>query len=244
MKKFISKGGQWQILLGILLAIGLCLSFLTPSQAQESPLKTLTVTGQGVETIPTTLAQVNLGVEVRGETATQVQQQVANKTSAVLELVRSRKVEKLQTTGIRLNPQYDRSRNESQPRLTGYIGSNTISFRLKTADAGKLVDEAVKAGATRIDSISFTATDPEIAKAQNEALKKATQDAQQQGNVVLSSLNLSRKDVVSIQINGANAIPPTPVYNARAFAAEAAAVTPIVGGEQSVRATVTLQMSY
>ena len=71
--------------------------------AQEKVLRTVTVTGEGIERIPTTLTQVQLGVEIQGKTATEVQEQVAKRTTAVVEFLRSRRVEKLQTTGISLS---------------------------------------------------------------------------------------------------------------------------------------------
>ncbi|GFE69929.1 protein of unknown function DUF541 [Chroococcus sp. FPU101] len=217
------------------------LTMMNPVLAQEKVLQTLTVTGQGVERIPTSLTQVQLGVEVQGKTATEVQQQVAKQTSAVVDFLRSRNVERLQTTGIGLQPNYDFSNN--QRRLIGYIGTNTVSFRLKTEQIGTLLDEAVQKGATRIDGVSFTATDDAIAVAQKEALKRATQDAQQQSDAVLRALNLTAKDVVSIQINGAN--PPQPkFYSEQLSRASADVSTPVVGGEQTVQASVTLQISY
>lgn len=226
------------------------LTFAHPVLAQERgqtlglPLRTITVSGRGVESIPTTLTNVSLGVEVQGKTAQEVQQEVAQRSSAVVALVRSRNVEKLQTTGISLNPIY--SYNNNVQRLTGYSATNTISFRLDTERVGTLLDDAVKAGATRIDSISFVATDPAIATAQQQALREATQDAQQQANAVLSVLNLTPKEVVSIQVNGASPPPPPTLRSqaAEAVSADRVASTPVVGGEQQVEASVTLQISY
>ena len=86
------------------------------------PSQTITVTGRGVESIPATLAQVSLGVEVQGKTAEEVQQAVAQRSSKVLALLKSRNVEKLQTTGVNLNPVY--SYNNNVQRLTGYTGTN------------------------------------------------------------------------------------------------------------------------
>lgn len=212
-----------------------------PAAAQEQRIRTLTVTGRGIEAIPTTQTQVRLGVEVQGKTAAQVQQEAARRSSAVVELLRSRQVEKLETTGITLNPNYSYENN--QQRLTGYTATNTVIFRINTASAGTLLDDAVNAGATRIDGVSFIAAESAIESARKQALKEATQDAQAQANAVLSALNLKRGEILSIQVNGASA--PPPVY--RQFAARAAAAeatTPVVGGEQQIEASVTLQISY
>jgi len=213
---------------------------LDPAVAQEQRLRTLTVTGRGIEAIPTTQTQVRLGVEVQGKTAAEVQQEAARRSSAVVELLRSRQVEKLQTSGISLNPTY----NNNQRQITGYTATNTVTFRINTQSAGTLLDDAVKVGATRIDGVSFVATESAIEQAQKQALKKATQDAQSQADEVLSALNFKRGEILSIQLNGASAPPPVYRQIEDRSANVSFATTPVVGGEQEIQASVTLQISY
>ncbi|NMG18966.1 SIMPL domain-containing protein [Brasilonema bromeliae] len=240
-----NAGNRWKFLS---LALLVYISSTQPALAQqkERMLRTLSVNGRGMETIPTTLSQVSLGVEVQGKTAQQVQQEAARRSSAVVALLKSRNVQKLQTTGITLNPVYNYD-NKVQ-RITGYAASNVVSFRIPTERAGTLLDEAVIAGATQISGISFVATDEAITLAQQQALKKATQDAQQQAQAVLSTLGFQPKEVVSIQVNGASAPPPPrPLLDAAELGrltTKQNAATTIVGGEQQVEATVTLQISY
>ncbi len=228
------------------LSLVLSLIGLTACQSVPAPEKlprTLSVTGRGVERIPATKARVSLGVEVGGKTAAQVQQQVAKRSDAVVKLLQSRNVEKLQTAGISLNPTY--SYQNSEQRLTGYTGTNTVSFQIATEKSGTLLDDAIKAGATRIDGISFVASDSEIAKAREQAIRKAADDAKKQASALLNSLNLTEREIVSLQIDGAR--PPEPVFAARSEALESgkiAANTPVVGGEQPVEASVTLQIRY
>lgn len=211
------------------------------AQEQQQLLQTLTVTGRGIESIPTTLTAVNLGVEVQGKTAQEVQAQVARQSSEVVKLLQARQVEQLETTGIRLTPNY--SYSDRTQRLTGYTATNTVSFRIETSKAGSLIDDAVQAGATRIDGISFIATDEAISAAQQVALRQATADAQKQAETVLDSLNLSSRGIVSIQINHANA--PSPIrLDGATFARAESAPTPVIGGEQQVEASVTLQIRY
>ena len=215
---------------------------LDAAVAQEQRIRTLSVTGRGVEAIPTTQTQVALGVEVQGKTAAEVQQEAARRSSAVVALLRSRQVQKLETTGITLSPTYTYENN--QQRLMGYIATNTVSFRLNTQSAGTLLDDAVQAGATRIQGVSFVAADSAIEQAQKQALKKATQDAQAQADAVFSALNLKRGEILNIQVNGAS--PPPPMYRQLAASrpANAEATTPVVGGEQQIEASVTLQFGY
>jgi uncharacterized protein len=215
----------------------------TPATQTMTPTRILSVTGRGIEKIPTSLATVTLGVEVQGKTAQKVQAEVAEKTDAVVKLLKSRKVDELQTQGINLNPNYDYSNNRQV--LVGYIGSNTVSFQVPIAQAGELMDEAVESGATRINGISFQATDSAIAAAQKLALKQATEDAQAQAQAVLSALGFQSKEIVGIQVNGAAAPQPIVLMEAAAGSLmQRSAKSPVEGGNQDVAGSVTLQIRY
>jgi uncharacterized protein YggE len=231
----------WSQVTALTLALGIVqMGALDSAIAQEQRLRILNVSGQGIVSIPTSLTQVSLGVEVQGKTAEEVQQEVARRSSAVVELLRSRNVEKLETTGIRLNPIYNYTNNRQI--ISGYSASNIVSFRIATERAGNLLDEAVRAGATRIDGISFVATDEAIAAARQQALRQATEDAQAQADTVLSTLNLTRREIVNIQINASMPTPQPLIL--RESAAVAQSSTPVVGGEQQVQANVSLEISY
>ncbi|MBE9068134.1 SIMPL domain-containing protein [Leptolyngbya cf. ectocarpi LEGE 11479] len=243
--------GRWilpsaGIVLGVTaLAVGaINMATIAPVAAQEIQLRVLTVTGAGSESIPATLARVQLGVTAQGETAEIVQQDIAQRSAAVIELLKSKNVDQLQTTGIRLNPQYNY--DGSRPRITGYSGSNTVSFQMPTEAVGTLLDDAIATGANQINSVSFVATDDALENARDTALQAATADAQAQADVVLQSLNLNAQEIVGIQVN--NATPPTPIpYAARSRQLESAVAdvsTPVEGGEQTVNARVTLQIRY
>lgn len=208
----------------------------------EEFMRTITVTGQGDEAIATSIAEVSLAVQVEGKTAEEAQAAIAKRSNQVMTFLKSKNVEKLTTTGVYLQPQYDYSDGNS--RLTGYMATNSVRFEVPNAEAGSIIDNAVKAGATNIDGISFRATDAAIAEAEQVALAEAAQHARTQAQTVLASLGLSPQDIVQIQVNGA--MPPMPVYKSldvRAVAAEAMP-SPVEGGEQTVNASVTLTIRY
>ncbi len=233
--------------LAILLVTGwIVLAGIAPAIAQErKPARTLTASGRGIVSIPTTLSLVRLAIEVQAKTPTNAQQEAAKRSSRVVEYLKTQQVEKLQTTGINLNPTYIYPPNGT-PQITGYTATNSISFRVTTDRAGAILDAAVKSGATRIDSVSFVAADRAIANAQIQALKQATQDAQRQADAVLETLNLKRKEVIGIQINSNSTPMPLPMVSQGTFTkmADAQSTTPIVGGEQQVEAAVTLDIGY
>ncbi len=139
---------------------------LFPLLASEMQ-KVLIVTGEGSESVPTTLTEAQLTVEVRADTAGQVQAEISAQSNRLVEYLRSQKVDKLQTQGLQLQPNYVYSNNER--RIEGYIGSNTVSFQYPSDQVGKILDEAVKAGATRIDGIRFIATPQTIKAAEQRA---------------------------------------------------------------------------
>jgi uncharacterized protein len=230
-----------------LLGLTSCQTLPTNAEPPRSSLlsRTLSVSGKGDVSIPTTMTQVRLGVEIQGKTAQVVQQQMQQRSQAVVELLKARKVDKLQTTGISLKPNY--SYKDGKQSINGYSGTNIVSFRIETEKAGTLLDEAIKAGATRIDGVSFVAADEAIAQAQQQAIQKAAEDANKQADAALNALNLKSKEVISIQINGAN--PPQPVVYSNPgtvtqLANQKPADLPVVGGEQKVEQSVTLQIRY
>ncbi len=220
------------------------LSLGQPGMSQERLLRTLTVTGQGKEAIQTTEAMIRLGVEAQGATAKEVQAEVARRSNSVVSLLKARGVKKLETTGINLSPTY--RYDGGRQTLTGYAGSNLVSFRTSISEAGQIMDDAVKAGASRIDGVGFSATDAAISAAQKIALKKATEDAQSQADAVFEALGITKREIVSIQVNRASAPPPQFVKQTylRGDAIAAEAPSPVMGGEQAVEAAVTLQISY
>lgn len=234
----------WGQITALSLTFGLVsLAAIPPVVAQEQQTRTLTVNGQATIDVATTLTQVSLGIEVQGRTADEVQQEVARRSSALVALLRSRNVEKLQTTGVNLYPVYNSDGNP--PRITGYTASNIVSFRLATDKAGTLIDEAVSVGATRIDGISFIADDAAIATARQQALRAATADAQSQADVVLAALNLTRREIVNVQVSASTPTPQPLVMGAMESRVSGFdATSAIVGGNQQVYAYVTLVIGY
>jgi hypothetical protein len=72
----------------LILILGIfMLGVISPAEAQEKLLRTLTVTGEGVENIATSLAEGSLGIEISGRSASEVQKEIdrAEKTTITLE---------------------------------------------------------------------------------------------------------------------------------------------------------------
>jgi uncharacterized protein YggE len=217
---------------------------IADAHAQEQQWRTLSVSGEGVEMIETTLADISLGVVVEARTASEAQQEAARRSDRVVTQLQSQNVDHLETTGVSLSPIYNY--DNSRQRIVGYTATNTVKFQVDIERAGELMDDAVNIGATQISGIRFTAEDDAIAAARLDALRAATQDAQTQADAVLSALGLSAQDIMAIAINNASAppLPPSPAPEMAALRAAQDVNTPVVGGEQRVTASVTLHIRY
>ncbi|MBF2029405.1 MAG: SIMPL domain-containing protein [Oscillatoriales cyanobacterium C42_A2020_001] len=238
--------------------------------AQETLLRTLVVTGRGTEDVATTKAQIQLGVEAQGKTPQAVQAEVIQRSNAVVKLLRSRGVKKLTTTDVSLNPTYQN--HKGTQTLTGYAASTMVSFQVESAKAGAIVGAAVDAGASRISGVRFIADEDAISQARKTALREATDDAQTQADTVLKALGIGSREVISVRVDGAYVSNPEIVrlnvnqsftgrdglvnaLEVRTSALETqqfATTTKLVGesifevasGNQSVNASVTLQIRY
>jgi hypothetical protein len=169
--------------------------------------------------------------------------QVARQSEQLVDKLRQLEVEQLQTTGISLNPRYDYSGD--QPVQRGVQGQNSIQFEVPVEEAGRILDEAIAAGATQVRSVSFKASETVLQTARGEALRSAVADAQAQASVVLEALNLTQEAVQEVQVNSELGFPPPmPLESGVAYARSSDATTPVIGGEQEVGASVTLKISY
>ncbi|OYQ65712.1 hypothetical protein B9G53_06550 [Pseudanabaena sp. SR411] len=235
----------------------LSLAFCIPSvaaiapsaKAQETSAKysevknerVLTVTGRGERSVKTTKARIQLGVNVEGKTAIAVQEEVARQANSIVSRLQQLNVEKLQTTSVQLSPKYVYENNRQ--RQDGFTGQTSVSFLVSLDQAGAVLDAAVNSGANQVEQISFIASDAELNAAKQLALQDAIKDAQTQSNTVLSALGFTPKTIKTINISD-SAI-AYPVAQPRAsFAKDAASSIPILGGEQKVEASVTLQITY
>lgn len=230
-------------LLVVALSCIVTLMTFLPAQAQEAtpPERTLTVTGHGSESVPYTDAIFNLGVQADGSTAAEAQAQLRTQLNPLVDRLKQLQVQKLRTTNVQLYPRYNNPVNREPAKVIGFTASSNLSFQVPIAQAGKILDSAVGSGANVVQNLSFSAPDAQLDAARSVALSRAVADAQAQADAVLKSLNLTARQVRSIQV-GDTSRPPRPFALAKTLSADAS--TPIEGGTAQVEADVTLQISY
>ncbi len=202
----------------------------------------LTVVGQGKAKIMAATADVQLGLEVQGKTAQEVQQALARQIDPVIEFLKREKVDRLQTGTINISPQYSR---DTPSYVVGYTGFNTIGFSASLEQAGQLIDGAIKAGANRLQSLNQRPDDAALSQAQQAAIRAAVNDAKTQAKTVLESLELKERQIIKVTVSQLGGNMPVFSYAYRSTSIEAAPkATQLLPQEQEIQASVTVEVSF
>lgn len=202
----------------------------------------LEVTGKGEVTVPTTITTIDLGIQVEAATATEAQQQAAQQTTEVVDVLENLDAQELQTTSVRLFPIF--SFEDDTRELTAFQARNTLSFELPNEEAGAAIDAAIGAGANLVQNISFSASDEALQQARLQALEQAVEQAQTEAQTVFNTLNLVPLEIVGIEILSVGASNPIsqPLQLEASLARDT--TTPIIGSDQTVQASVALDILY
>lgn len=211
--------------------------------AQSEEAGWIQVSGSGSVQVEPDRARVSFAMETRAETADQAASTNANAMDAVLRAIRAGAFEGLvlQTFGYSLQPEYATNNNRRSREIVAYTALNNVSATIDDVDAvGRAIDIAIGAGANRVSSISFFASNTEAARA--EALSEAVRNAREQAQVIAESLGyrLGRP----LEINGGGQTPrPTTFGVVMSRATVQGATTPIEAGEQTVTANVSIRFA-
>ena len=206
--------------------------------------RTITVPGAGTVVVEPDVASVRLGVNVLASTAGAARESAAQTMNAVLKAVIAQGVARrdVRTSLVSLNPTMEYS-GKGAPKVTGYQVQNSVAVTLRNlARAGELIDAALGAGASTLDSLDFRLGDP--AKATEQAREAAMDDARARATTIARAAGQKLGDVIAV-VEGSPVSPPMPFPAARmALKAEADASTPVESGTQeiSVYLTVTFEL--
>jgi uncharacterized protein YggE len=144
----------------------------------------------------------------------------------------------IQTTNISLQPAYDYNANANPPRIIGYALSNGVAVTVRDLDkVGDAIDDALAAGATTFDGVSFRVADP--AKAQQQARTDAMNQAKANASTLAAAAGVTISGVASISETTAQT--PYPIfYGAAAGAPTKDVATPVQVGTTDVTITVSV----
>ncbi|MDI6871999.1 MAG: SIMPL domain-containing protein [Bacillota bacterium] len=232
-----------------ILAAALCAALLlgaTPGAA-EGPEKTeLSVTGEGEVALQPDVAYVTLGVETQAKRALEAQQENARLITSVIQRLAALGVpqERVRSSGFHVYPVRVYDKNSGVDRLVGYRVSHRITVTLTELDkVGPVIDGAVAAGANNVDDVRFFVED--LGRVKLEALRRAAGEARAKAEVMAQALGATLGRVVAV--SDETAMGPSSFLAREAFSkgdlAGAAAPTPILPGELTVRARVTVRFA-
>ncbi|HUF74971.1 MAG TPA: SIMPL domain-containing protein [Longimicrobiales bacterium] len=214
------------------------------ASAQQAPVQEapfIEVSGQASVELPADQAEISFAMETRADEASAAAGENAEEMTRVLQAIRSAGLPglEIETFGYSLQPQY--STNDQRVRsIVGYVAYNNIRVTIDDVDQlGRLIDLAVGAGANRVASISFSASDTEAARAQ--ALAEAVANARAQAQAIAASLGYALGP--PLEVRGGAQRPPPIAFEAMRSVQAQSAPTPIEAGSQSVDANVTIRFA-
>ncbi len=201
--------------------------------------RTITVSGEGRASAVPDMAVISIGVQSGGDTAAAALRKNSAAMKATIDTLKELGVanKDIQTSGLSVNPRYNYEKDRANPRIIGYIASNTLTVRLRNLDdAGAVIDQTVQSGANSLGGISFVFADPKPLYA--AARKDAVKDAKAKAKLLTDAAGVGLGRLMTIQDGYAQAPSPRPM-RAR-MAMEADASVPLAAGESSVTASITL----
>lgn len=150
------------------------------NRAPERP--SISVSAQGSTRITPDRATIQIGVQIRGATASAASAENARVAQRVIAAIKAVGIgaEHISTVNYSVNPEYRHIENRS-PAITGYSVHNTVVVDVRQIEqVGRVIDASLESGANMINSLDFYASNTEEARraALAVAVDKARRDAQ------------------------------------------------------------------
>lgn len=200
------------------------------------------VSGTGEARAPADEATFYVAVETEGETAKDAGEANAKRMNVLRSALLNAGLtdEELQTGRYNVFPVYGKQSGPEprKPSIMGYRATNQLAVKtLKLDQLGSFIDQALVAGANRVENVQFGLSNPEAAQA--EALQDAVKRARASAEVIAQSLGVKLGDIIEAS-TVTDPVRPMVMAYARGAAMES---TPIDPGEQTVTAQVQLRFA-
>lgn len=207
-----------------------------PADVRPSAGTRLDVVATGEVTRVPDIVLINAGATTQAPTASGAIQANGAKIDSIRAALRRSGVadRDIQTSSVRLDPEW-RHVAEQPPQFVGYRASHMISVRFRdAANAGRILDALVAAGANEINGPSFEIDRAEAAL--DEARTRALANARARAELYARALGMRVVRVLSVSETGMAG--PGPM--ARREMAQDAAATNIVLGEMALAVSLTV----
>jgi len=210
-----------------------------------APVRTITVTAEGMTTATPDLAEISFSVVSTGENPQTLTANNTSKMNAVLQFVSSQNIASsdIATTDYDLEPTYQYDNTTQRSFITGYTLTQTVTVKIRDlTNVATVLGGLAPLGVNEVGGVTFTFSDPDasLAVARGNAFAEAQAKAEQ----MATAAGVSLGEVVNVSENG-NVPPPfpQPVYAMASGAAvgEAPASNPdIQPGSEDVTDDVTI----
>jgi uncharacterized protein len=211
-----------------------------PALARSAPalVESISVTGTGRVSVKPDRVSFTAGVESLAPTLAPAIEENNSRVAAVIAaLKRAGATERdIRTSQLFVSPQMDYSPGK-RPRITGYQVTNQVTVtRENPAEAGKLLQAALEAGANQVSGLTFSVAD--ASRGRDEGLQAAFADARARAQTLARAAARTLGRALTIAEGAAPMPPPRPM---QAFAAEArAAQVPVESGSEELVFTVSV----
>lgn len=212
-----------------------------PAAASDS-VPSISAQGVGRATGVPDVLTVAFGVHTEGASAQQTLSDNSAKTKAVLDALKAQGVadKDVQTTYITVGPRYDAG---APPRIVGFNADNSFTVKLRDlTQAGSQIDTLVGVGgdALQVRGIGYSMNDSTalLAEARSDAVKRATEQAQQMAQAAGVKLGKVRT-ITELQTPMGYPMDRFGVALGQSAAASPASV-PLAAGSQELTLTVTV----
>jgi hypothetical protein len=225
-----------KLILLLLLAAALAAVPAVASSTADATGGKITVSGNGVVLSTPDVAAWSFGVTVQSDSAAKALSGANAAMKKIVDAVRAAGVEQadVRTEYVSISPQVD-NQGQTSDR---FVASSSVNVVVrKAANAGKVVDAAVDAGADRVGGPSFSESDR--AKLYDRALRAAVADARTHAQALAEASNVALGRMLEVQEGGG--AQPVPMLEAQKASVDAA--TEIEPGRSSTYATVTVTWS-
>lgn len=214
-------------------------SALETRSADSGADRWVEVTGEGSVSAAPDFARATLGVTTTGKTAGEALAANAKAANALISLIKAEGVAPadIQTADVSISPMFSQSPpgQERAPTITGYSVSDNVAVIVRDIPRlGGLIDKAVAAGANSIYGIGFGHDNPSALL--DKARPLAVADARRKAEIFASA---GGARIGRLMVLTEEPVRQPAVAFSRAYAAGAAAPTPIEAGEDTLTVTVT-----
>lgn len=214
----------------------------TVAAAQEPP-PFIEVSGSATVPVTPDRVQASFAVETHAADAATASAGNAELMDAVVRALKQSGIRGLEveTFGYSLRPEYAYAEPQRARTIDGYTALNHIrASATDVSAAGRLVDTAIRAGANRVSSLAFEASDTD--RAREEALGRAVASAAAQARAMAAALGRSLGP--PLEVRGGAQLPfPRGGGEIAMLRAAEAVDTPIEAGDLTVSANVTIRFA-